>query len=448
MRVSRESFIWKTIGGDDFQKTLINHSWRLFSGPVMLLLIPLYLSPEEQGFWFTFASLAALVVLADLGFSTILLQFSAHEFSNLSFTKKNTLEGTQKDLNRISSLFRFSIRWSILASIVVLPIIFFIGLFVFSDKKTDVEWLIPWLIYSVASLFGFVNSIILSFIEGCNRVAHVNKVRFLVGFFNFFVIVTLLIGQFSLFTLAIASVIGVLITLFLIYKSYKNLIKQLWLTRETEHNWTQDMFPLLGRYSISWLSGYFIFQLFTPLAFHFYGPVKAGQVGLTLSILTAFFTISYVWMTIFIPKINMLVAQGNYKDLNLVFWKSSHLAATTMFLISCSFLLVLPILNQYINLSERLVSSTEVFLLAGAWVIQVYINSMAIYMRAHKREPLMWLSLFNALYIAGVTVIAVHYLSADFIFIGFVSSFLWVFPLVIYIFMPYSKGVIRLNDAK
>jgi hypothetical protein len=49
--------------------TLINQLWRLISGPVTMLLIPLFLSPEQQGYWYIFGSISALSVFADLGFS-------------------------------------------------------------------------------------------------------------------------------------------------------------------------------------------------------------------------------------------------------------------------------------------------------------------------------------------------------------------------------------------
>jgi len=51
--------------------TLTNSLWRIVSGPVTLIFIPLFLTPEIQGYWYTFGSLAALSIFADLGFTTI-----------------------------------------------------------------------------------------------------------------------------------------------------------------------------------------------------------------------------------------------------------------------------------------------------------------------------------------------------------------------------------------
>ncbi len=76
--------------------------WRLFSGPALLILIPLYLSAEAQGYWYTFVSLAALAIFADMGFSTILLQFSAHEFPYLKFESDKTLSETFREIGNIT----------------------------------------------------------------------------------------------------------------------------------------------------------------------------------------------------------------------------------------------------------------------------------------------------------------------------------------------------------
>jgi len=56
----------------------LNQMWRLISGPITLILLPLMISSKVQGYWYTFGSVSALSVFADLGFTTIVMQFSAH----------------------------------------------------------------------------------------------------------------------------------------------------------------------------------------------------------------------------------------------------------------------------------------------------------------------------------------------------------------------------------
>ena len=62
----------------DMLYTLLNQLWRVVAGPALLLSIPIFLTAVEQGYWYTFTSIAALSVLQILGFQRFILQFTAH----------------------------------------------------------------------------------------------------------------------------------------------------------------------------------------------------------------------------------------------------------------------------------------------------------------------------------------------------------------------------------
>ena len=82
--------------------TQANQLWRGLSGIFTLVLIPLFLTKEQQGYWFTMTSLAALAVLADLGFFQVTLQFAAHEFAYLGFDNGRVI-GSEDHKERLKS---------------------------------------------------------------------------------------------------------------------------------------------------------------------------------------------------------------------------------------------------------------------------------------------------------------------------------------------------------
>ena len=165
----------------DLLSTAVNSGWRVVSGPLMLAFIPLYLTSVQQGYWYTFSSLAALVVFADMGFSTIVLQFAAHSFSGLSFDENKNIHGDKIQLWKLSSFFRFSTRWMLKVGLIVFPIIMIGGYFFLNTKQEDVDWKMPWLIFSLSSFVVFINACIFSFFEGCNSVSLLQSVRFRVS---------------------------------------------------------------------------------------------------------------------------------------------------------------------------------------------------------------------------------------------------------------------------
>lgn len=432
----------KTLQGHDFRHTAINQLWRLFSGPALLILIPLYLSAQAQGYWYTFISLAALAVFADMGFSTILLQFSAHEFAHLKFESDKTLSGSQKHLEHLATLLRFSIKWSGGMALIAFPVILAVGFILLEKKQTDIQWGLPWIIYGLASVFVFINSMLLSFIEGCDSVGEVQKIRFLISFVTVIATVVFLLLGAELYALAISLLIGALTGILLIVYRYMPMLKQLYtISLKAVHSWQKEILPLVGKYAISWASGYFIFSIFTPIAFYYYGAVEAGKVGLSIALCTAIFGIANIWMTLIIPKINILVSQGDYTTLNSLFKRHLMLSVITYILgLSLLFILML-FFNNYLPFIQRLVSPLSLLIISAGWLFQIIISGYAIYMRAHKEEPLATLSFLSGIYISLTTFLIALYLPFDYFFIGFLSSYVWGMPLVIQIFRKYGNNV-------
>ena len=93
-------------------KSLIILSQKLFqavAGLITLYFIAHFLSPTEQGYYYTFASLAALQTLLEMGLSTILVQQSAHEFVHLEWLTKGKLLGQSRQ--RFLGLVKKSCCW-------------------------------------------------------------------------------------------------------------------------------------------------------------------------------------------------------------------------------------------------------------------------------------------------------------------------------------------------
>src|SRR6201993_2196971 len=63
--------------------TILARGWSSAAGLVTVALIARFLSPSEQGYYYTFGSLVALQIVFELGFSFVILQLAAHESSRL-----------------------------------------------------------------------------------------------------------------------------------------------------------------------------------------------------------------------------------------------------------------------------------------------------------------------------------------------------------------------------
>lgn len=424
----------------DLKYSFLNQLAKLVSGPLILLIIPLYLSATTQGLWFSIISLGALVVLVDLGFSTIVTQFAAHEFAHLHLTQVGLLEGPVNHMHRLSSLFHFCIKQIKFVGIFIFPILLIINFLILSYSTDFHEWLIPWFLYNIASFMLFTNNIILSFIEGCNQVAISQKIRLQIAIVNIMIMIILLFFHVQLYALALGAFVSASLGLLLIYMRFGFFIRN-FDKNGNHYPWHAEIYPLLKRYAGSFMSGYFMFQIFTPVALTYYGPIEAGKVGLSIAIWTALLGISNVWLTVVTPKINMLVARKEYDVLQSVF-RYALVRSTLTYLVGVIvFVSFYFIVGKDFFLFKRMIPFTEMVFLATGWFFQVLVNGMAVYIRAHKEEPLLIPSFSMAIYIVIVTIFAATYLPLNYFFIGFFTSYIWGLPWINKIFnLYYQKG--------
>ena len=429
----------------DLLFTGINQIWKVVAGPLLLLLIPYYLSPAEQGFWYTFISIAALSVFADLGFSTIVLQFAAHEFSRLKFLADGRVAGDEQALWRLASFFRFSVVWLLRVVAVVFPLIFAGGYYFLSLREVDFAWQIPWLIYSLASAGVFAFTTLFCFFEGCNSVGRVQSMRVLVSMGTTLTQIIGLLCHWSLMALAFSLVVSLTVGWGLLLYHYRVAMRQLWqMSKGQIYDWWPEFSSLLWRYAISWSSGYFIFQLFTPLAFHFYGPEFAGQVGISIAMWTAGMNISMTWITAMIPQLNIMVEEKLWQNFDDSFNKCMKRSVLTMVAGGSGFLTVYWWLQPTVEFFQHVLPLLSMGILFVCWSTQVYINCLAAYIRAHKEEPLAGISLVSAVSVVLFTVLSAMFLPCEYFVCGFLVTYLWSTPVIYRIFRSYRLRHCRL----
>jgi hypothetical protein len=197
--------------------------------------------------------------------------------------------------------------------------------------------------------------------------------------------------------------------------------------------------------AVSWVSGYFIFQLFNPVLFRYHGPVVAGQMGMTLSVSNALLAGCSVWMNARSPEFGKLVSKREWQQLDRIFhhvlWQSVGVVVTGAIAGWC----IIAYLQKYYQLGQRFVPASCAALLFGAVVVQIVINGFAVYLRAHKQEPFIFMSII----IAVIQGSATWFFGMSYSIIGVTESFLIVNGLVAmplaYLIWSHSKKVWHLQ---
>lgn len=394
---------------------------RLVTGPITMALVLRYLTPEIQGYFYAFAGVAAMQVFLEMGFSQNILQFASHEFARLRFTPAQTVEGDPVAKSRLISLGRLAFGYYAVAAVIVL---FAIGIgghvfFTISDHHAvarlgaaavenaalaakshhAVAWQGAWWMIAVTAALSLAINPAWSLLNGCNQVAVVAKFSFWAALASFAVNAVALIAGAGIYASAIGSVFSLLLSVGYLALRWKPFLAQfLEHPRHGQVSWAKEIWPFQWRIAVSWMSGYFIFDIINPIAFYFCGPVDAGRLGMSLQLVRMIYNVAMTWIYTKAPRFGMLIAAKAWQELDFL-WRRSTLQSFIFCLLGMiSFLVAIPFIGHLLpRVPARLAPFGVNAWLAGAMLVQLLTSSMAMELRAHKREPYVWLSVANAI---------------------------------------------------
>jgi len=380
---------------------VLGRTWTAAAGVLSVLLITRFLSGTEQGFYFTFASIVALQLFFELGLSYVLLQFVSHECVHLQWTRCGTLDGDHVAKSRLSSLLRWTTKWYLVAALLMVVIVVPAGWWFFSSHGTGnegVEWQLPWIALGLVTAGVLLLSPALGFLEGTGKVAEVALLRLMQGIALSCTLWVSLAAGMRLYAAPLSVLASLLVGWCFILARYRRLLVDLLAHRVAGEvvSWRHEVWPFQWRIALSVLSGYFIFYLFTPVLFAYRGPVEAGQMGMSLSIATAISTVALAWMNTKTAPFGALVAKHDWTSLDSIFFRTMKQSFAVCFVgcaITWSIVLGVNIAN--LRISERLLPPASFGLLLVATLVNNIVFSEAVYLRSHKKEPFLWLSILG-----------------------------------------------------
>lgn len=433
LKISR----FNVVAGLDFHVlvTLLFRGWSVLAGAATVFLLPLWLSPTQQGYYFTFGSVLALQIFFELGLNQIVMQLVSHEVAHLIETADGRLAGEEAHLGRLSSLARLISRWYGAAALLFAVIGGIAGAIFFLQKGTEPlsVWLDIWIVLVSATAANLWLSPGLAVMEGCGKVGQVARLRLIQSVLGYaFLWATLLSGG-GLWAATVVPIVSALCTGYWL-KAHGNMLR--WLSSRTvdiknQLSWRKDVLPLQWRIALSWASGYLIFNLFTPMVFSHHGAIEAGRLGMALTVFSAISTIGMSWVNAKAPNFTMHIARGERRELNSLF-KALFIRSTVVIaLMSAGFVLVAWYLNQIeFPLMLRIASPSVLAVLAIVTTVNSMVFSMAIYMRAHREEPMLTQSIVGGLLVASAVYMGSIY--------GVLTMMILYMGICVFVSLPWT----------
>jgi hypothetical protein len=425
--------------------TILARGWASLAGLVTVALIARFLSPAQQGYYYTFGSLIALQIVFELGFSVVILQMASHERAHLTISSSGLISGDAVTHARLASVLQKTIRWYTTAAVFMAAFLLTAGSHFFSanlHSSEIVSWRIPWYAAALAAALTFQLDPILSFMEGCGFVANVARLRLAQAVTGSILAWLVLAVHHGLFAPAMIMTGNASVASIWLFQK-RRLLLSLLRHQPGEHkiHWTKEVWPFQWRIAVSWLCGYFIYQLYNPVLFAYKGAVAAGQMGMSLSIANALQSISISWINTKAAPFGGMIARKEYSALDTLFFRTLR---QSLAICSAEALLgwaAVVYLNwAHIRFAQRLLSPTSLGILFIGTILTVLVFAEALYLRAHKQEKFMLPSVLGAILTACSTYFLGKYYGA----FGMVSGNLIIglffgLPLGTYIFLRYRR---------
>jgi O-antigen/teichoic acid export membrane protein len=359
------------------------------------------------------------------------------------------LEGDEIPLKRVLSLLKQTINWYVVIAVIFSIIIIPVGLVFFKNNNNNVNYIVPWILLVVFNALGLITYSFTAIMEGLNKVAEIQFMRMLQTLIGSISIWVVLLSHGKLYAAAILAIINFLVLFFWMKIKYKNLLKQVFQFSMNDSNrvsWRKEIWPVQWKIAISWASGYIIFQSINPVLFKYQGAVEAGKMGMTNSLANIALSIGLSWVVAKTPIYGGLINKGEFNKLNSTAIKNTQIALFVTTICSTFLVIGMLILFRWIpSYKDKILPIYALIALLINSLVSVIITSIACYLRAFKKEPLLVSSIFSAIVIAVLIFIAAKYFNAI-ILCYIITAFNLIVGLPIAIFILNKNKVKSINE--
>ncbi|MCY2986362.1 MAG: hypothetical protein NTY19_00590 [Planctomycetota bacterium] len=384
--------------------SLCVRAWQFVAGPISVLMIGTFFQPDVQGYFYTFSSLMALQSFFELGFHIVIVNVSSHEWLHLELDAAGRVRGDSAALSRLGSLSRLLLVWYGVAAVLFAISVGGGGAWFLARKDYGpIPWPMPWavLVLLSASTLWVLPFIVL--LEGCGQMAVVNRYRVYQAVCGSLAVWTCLACGGSLWAIVAASAVQLIWSLILLAVRYRRFFQAVFHAPAGPRlRWSTELWPMQWRLAISAVFSYFAFNLFTPVIFHYHGPAMAGRMGMTWQLVTMLQAVALAWVQTRAPLFGRLVAKQDFRELDRVFFRLTWISLG----VACAggsalWLAVWGLYAWEFRLANRMLGPAVTGLFLLAILVFHFPSCQAFYVRAHKREPLLLVSIVSCSLIGG-----------------------------------------------
>lgn len=408
-------------------------------GVLVMVFAAKYLTPNEQGFYYTLVSLASLSFIFELGLASILTTASAREFIGLAWVFGGGVVG--RNPHKFISLARYAFKWYAIGALLTLLVIFPLGGWYISSSALDAEvaWFGPWLLLMIATSIALLPIPMIVIVEGTGDVSESYLVRLCQGFVGGAAALAVLYVGGGLYAAAMPAAGAATVGCLWLLLNKRGFVIQIFKEVHEGFNARKDLLSVQWRAAISWLAGYALVLMYVPLLFKTQGPVVSGQMALTMNVVNMTTVLAAAWMIGRLPSISTYIAMKKWIEADRLF-KKSFLTSIGLYVLGAFAIVTLRILLSYTKYDERVLSLLETVVLVIGMGFYHASGLLGSYLRAYLKEPMVKVSMITAVVTAIIAVIiAPRWGSHGIVWLVFFVNALFMFPAAAYLYIKLRE---------
>jgi hypothetical protein len=365
--------------------------WAPMAGLITLLLLNVSLDAHEIGLYYTMTSLASLAWVVDLGFSANAL---------VPLTARAAVSRS-RGVARLSGVCMVWYLWGGLLCVLASPL----GLlFLESGGGGEAPGLVAgWSLLAIFTAAGVVGLPVLAIAEGEGHLREAYLVRLAQGVSGSLATWALLLAGGGLLAVCAMPLLGVVVMLPWLWLRRRPWMRDtLRARRPGEAHGSDrleqpmsgdgtvrslaDIWPLQWRGGTSWLAGYVLIFMHAPLLYRVQGPVEAGRMGLTVTLMNAVCVVAMSPLTAVLPALARAAAAREARALDAQF-RHAFRRSIALFAMGGAGLVALCLLLAHTAWAARLLDPVDCLLLVAAMGCYHLATLYAAHARAQVMEP-------------------------------------------------------------
>jgi hypothetical protein len=380
-------------------------------GVALLVAVAAKLGAADQGEFFTIASLSAIQAAAEMGLTTVLVQVAAHLSLGRLARADELAHLDAAAAAKLGSLLRTATAWLSIFSFAFLVVLLPAGCLFFEHLHAHAA-IGPWCLAVLTTALGLLPMPALAVQEGCGGVAGAWRIRLLQQSASAFSLVAALLLGAGSWAIGLAGLSGLLAAAAGLALD-GGILVALWRrpAADARFDWWREVWPFQWRISASYLCGIAIFHILVPTISWFCGAIEAGRFGLSNQALRAVSTIALSVVSAKAQRFGSLIAQGERAELDRVFNAACVRSLWLGGIGIAGLVIASPLIGtHWRHWQDHVLDARTFVVLAIGMFLQHAVLCLAIYLRAHREEPLLVPSVLGAIALGlGTPITAWHW---------------------------------------